>query len=222
MLRTNVLSRLYGTNLLNQQLQRRVSAAATASLFARQQLLVPATATSFSQRVRTFSDKPSSSGSATAEHTHEHAHQHSDNGSCCNHSHSHGQHADHQPVKQAESKPFQIPMDKPMYNITFTCTVCKTRSNHFFSKQAYHHGTVMVRCPGCKNHHLMADHLKIFSDTPVTLEDILKGRGQRITTVNLEDSIRLSNEEIVELGATKEIIADVTQFVVAAPDPSKV
>jgi hypothetical protein len=49
----------------------------------------------------------------------------------------------------------------PSYELTFTCNVCKTRSSHRLSKQGYHHGTVLIQCPGCKNRHLIADHLKV-------------------------------------------------------------
>lgn len=49
----------------------------------------------------------------------------------------------------------------PSYELTFTCNACKTRSSHRLSKQGYHHGTVLIQCPGCKNRHLIADHLKV-------------------------------------------------------------
>jgi protein import protein ZIM17 len=49
----------------------------------------------------------------------------------------------------------------PSYELTFTCNVCKTRSSHRLSKQGYHHGTVLIQCPGCKNRHLISDHLKV-------------------------------------------------------------
>ncbi|ODQ71127.1 hypothetical protein LIPSTDRAFT_41739, partial [Lipomyces starkeyi NRRL Y-11557] len=68
-------------------------------------------------------------------------------------------------------------IDKPTYNITLTCKVCKNRSSHFMSHQAYHQGTVLVKCPGCNNRHLIADHLKIFSDTRITVEDIIAKDG---------------------------------------------
>ncbi|KAG5364913.1 hypothetical protein CKK34_3741 [Yarrowia sp. E02] len=69
----------------------------------------------------------------------------------------------------------------PMYQISFTCKRCDTPSTHKMSHQAYHGGTVLVQCPGCKNRHLIADHLKIFSDEPVTIEDIMVKNGEKVT-----------------------------------------
>ena len=51
--------------------------------------------------------------------------------------------------------------DVPSYEMTFTCKACSTRSSHRMSKQGYHHGTILITCPGCKNRHLIADHLKV-------------------------------------------------------------
>lgn len=88
---------------------------------------------------------------------------------------------------------------EPSYALTFTCAKCLERSSHRISKQAYFHGTVLVNCPGCKNKHLISDHLgvstrnsnvctvlttytlsQIFSDRKVTLEDIMKEKGQQL------------------------------------------
>lgn len=49
----------------------------------------------------------------------------------------------------------------PSYELTFTCKVCTTRSSHRLSKQGYHKGTILISCPGCKNRHLISDHLKV-------------------------------------------------------------
>ena len=53
--------------------------------------------------------------------------------------------------------------EAPSYEMTFTCRVCTRRSSHRMTKQGYHHGTILITCPGCKNRHLIADHLKASS-----------------------------------------------------------
>ncbi|KAF1816165.1 zf-DNL-domain-containing protein, partial [Eremomyces bilateralis CBS 781.70] len=78
-------------------------------------------------------------------------------------------------VSDEEAEPKK---DVPSYDMTFTCKKCTTRSTHRVSKQGYHHGTVLVTCPGCKNRHLICDHLKIFSDSRITIEDILSDKGE--------------------------------------------
>ena len=50
---------------------------------------------------------------------------------------------------------------KPTYELTFTCKPCSVRSTHEVSKQGYHHGSVLISCPGCKNRHVISDHLKV-------------------------------------------------------------
>ena len=72
---------------------------------------------------------------------------------------------------------------------------CQKRSEETFSKQSYHHGTVIIRCEGCRNLHLIADHLHIISETRVELEDILQGRVKLRRGVYLEDRVT-----VVELG----------------------
>lgn len=51
--------------------------------------------------------------------------------------------------------------EEPAYEMTFTCRKCLERSSHRITKQAYHFGTTLITCPGCKNRHLISDHLKV-------------------------------------------------------------
>lgn len=64
------------------------------------------------------------------------------------------------PPVHVGAKP-DVDPEVPAYNLTFTCRVCTTRSAHRITKQGYHEGTVLVSCPGCKNRHLISDHLKV-------------------------------------------------------------
>lgn len=104
-------------------------------------------------------------------------HSHTHNGvQCSGHSHSHSHsHSD-------ASGRNTVKIDKPMLMLAFTCKKCDTRSSHVMSKQAYQHGTILVKCPGCQSRHLVADHLKIFSDNRIKLEDIMKAQGEGIKT----------------------------------------
>ncbi len=69
---------------------------------------------------------------------------------------------------------------QPHYELTFTCNPCGTRSRHRVSKQGYHHGSVLIACPGCSNRHVISDHLQLFGDTARTVEDILRDKGELV------------------------------------------
>ena len=64
--------------------------------------------------------------------------------------------------------------------MTFTCVPCGTRSAHNISKQGYHHGSVLITCPSCRNRHIISDHLNIFGNREVTVEDLMKERGMLV------------------------------------------
>jgi hypothetical protein len=67
-------------------------------------------------------------------------------------------------------------------SMTFTCDVCETRSTKIFHRHSYENGTVIVRCPGCDNLHLVADNLGWFLDGPegYNIETILATKGQSV------------------------------------------
>ncbi len=69
---------------------------------------------------------------------------------------------------------------EPHYELTFTCVPCGERSAHIVSKQGYHHGSVLISCPGCRNRHVISDHLRIFGDKNMTVEDLMREKGQLV------------------------------------------
>ncbi|KAF2205075.1 zf-DNL-domain-containing protein [Delitschia confertaspora ATCC 74209] len=117
------------------------------------------------------------------------------------------------PPPRTEPLPSRLDRDQvPQYEMTFTCKKCTTRSSHRISKQGYHHGTVLITCPGCKNRHLISDHLKIFSDKPVTIEDLMREKGQLVKRGSL------STEGDVEFWDDGTTTARSANFIPHTPD----
>lgn len=82
------------------------------------------------------------------------------------------------PSSQQPAKP-NTPK-QPSYELTFTCVPCDTRSSHNVSKQGYHHGSVLITCPSCRNRHVIADHLNIFGAPGITVEKLMEQRGRLV------------------------------------------
>ncbi|KKA29444.1 hypothetical protein TD95_002692 [Thielaviopsis punctulata] len=79
-------------------------------------------------------------------------------------------------------------LQEPHYQLSFTCKPCDTRSSHIVSKQAYHHGSVLITCPGCSNRHVMSDNLNIFGDKKVTVEDLLREKGEGVRKGRVDEN----------------------------------
>lgn len=90
---------------------------------------------------------------------------------------------------------------EPAYLIYFTCKPCSHRSAHRISKHGYHKGTILITCPSCSNRHVISDHLKIFSDAPVTLEDLLAQKGMKITKGTMEGDMEWWGKDEETAGA---------------------
>lgn len=71
----------------------------------------------------------------------------------------------------------------------YTCKVCETRSVKKISKSAYHHGCVLVRCPSCKNLHLIADHKNVFEDGDWDIQKYLESRGETVKVVTDDSGV---------------------------------
>jgi hypothetical protein len=70
--------------------------------------------------------------------------------------------------------------EEDAYALLFTCRVCETRTARRVSKSAYHTGTVLIRCPGCRNMHLIADHKGFFHDGAFDAAAVLAERGETV------------------------------------------
>ncbi|KAI1103921.1 DNL zinc finger-domain-containing protein [Jackrogersella minutella] len=81
---------------------------------------------------------------------------------------------------ETEKKPARGKFVEPHYELTFTCVPCGGRSTHSVSKQGYHKGSVLITCPNCRNRHVISDHLGIFGNRKITVEDLMKEKGQLV------------------------------------------
>ncbi|KAK8126515.1 DNL zinc finger [Apiospora kogelbergensis] len=85
------------------------------------------------------------------------------------------------PAASSESEAIkQRKLQEPHYELTFTCVPCGERSTHTVSKQGYHKGSVLITCPSCRNRHVISDHLNIFGNRQITVEDLMRERGQLV------------------------------------------
>ena len=88
-----------------------------------------------------------------------------------------------------------IKSDGDKYVIVYTCKVCEVRSAKKISKQAYHNGCVVVRCPKCQNLHLIADNLGIFEEKGWNIEKHLDDKSFK--AVNIDNLLEITKQDIL-------------------------
>jgi protein import protein ZIM17 len=84
--------------------------------------------------------------------------------------------------------------DNSHYVISFVCKKCETRTSKMFTKRAYHHGIVLVKCEGCQNFHLIADNLGWFEDDSINVEQILSKRNEEYKKLKVDGVFQLENK----------------------------
>ena len=94
-----------------------------------------------------------------------------------------------------------VKTDGDKYAMIYTCKVCNTRSAKKISKHGYHHGCVLVRCPGCQNLHLIADNMGIFEDKGWNIQDYLAQHGEDVKVISEDNILELTPKDIT--GADK-------------------
>ncbi|KAG6000920.1 hypothetical protein E4U54_001231 [Claviceps lovelessii] len=81
---------------------------------------------------------------------------------------------------EALSEGARPPPNPAYYQLSFTCVPCGHRSHHNVSKQGYHRGSTLITCPSCRNRHVISDHLNIFGDRKITVEDLMREKGRLV------------------------------------------
>jgi len=77
--------------------------------------------------------------------------------------------------------------------MAYTCGKCEHKQARTFSRHSYEKGVVLIRCENCDSLHLVADNLGWFEDDSINIEEIMRRKGEHVTTSVGSDSIELND-----------------------------
>lgn len=99
--------------------------------------------------------------------------------------------------------------------LSFTCKKCNCRNTKIISKLSYEKGIVIVRCDGCKNNHLIADHLGWFPHLEKKLNNLdylLRTRAKEIERMrnNTDVYFEAISKDLMNDSETVKTMKDLT------------
>ena len=86
-------------------------------------------------------------------------------------------HSDKDALKNLMERYKDSAIKDPKFFLAFNCKICTERNHNLVSKISLQKGTVLIRCNGCKNLHLICDHLNWFGEGKQGLEQVLAAKG---------------------------------------------
>ena len=97
--------------------------------------------------------------------------------------------------------------------MAYTCGKCDRKQARTFSKDSYTKGVVLLRCEGCDSLHLVADNLGWFRDGKTNIEDLMREKGESVSTNLTDQALEIVRREDVasegpsrlEVDAGKEV-----------------
>eukprot|EP00956_Cyclotella_meneghiniana_P034820 scaffold108453_cov38-Cyclotella_meneghiniana.AAC.1 len=89
------------------------------------------------------------------------------------------------------------------FQLQYTCKICNTRNSIKVTRIAYRKGTVIAKCKGCNNKHLIADNLNWlngfdYDSGERNIEQFMENRSEESECAN-EDLVMRVDKEVFDL-----------------------